>query len=360
VKTLRYLLEKEIKQFTRNAFLPKMLVAFPTLMLFLLPWAADPSIDNINVALVDRDASPRSARLARAIESTGDFRVTSFPPVYPLALEQITTGAADIILDIPPRLERDALREGTATFLLAPNGVNGTRGGLAAAYLSALLERQPDAPAPPLEVSVHARFNPRGDYKPFMVPGLMAMLLVLLCGFLPALNIVSEKERGTIEQVNVTPVNRFTFIAAKLIPYWTIGLLVLAYCILLARLVYGHAPAGSIATIYLVAIVFVSGAAGMGLIVSNHSSTMQQAMFVMFFILILFLLMSGFFTPVESMPAWARWIAALNPLKYFIQALRAVYLKGSSTADLLSPLSALTLFSFITITWAVLGYRKSR
>ncbi|MDR1273634.1 MAG: ABC transporter permease, partial [Odoribacteraceae bacterium] len=342
MKTLRFLLEKEFKQIARHPFLPKMLVAFPALMMLLLPWAADPSIDEINLGVIDRDASPHSSRLARAVAATGDFRVVSFPPSFAAALDEMATGTSDVILDIPPRLDGDLQREGAARVFIAANGVNGTRGGLATAYLVSLLEaramndRASEAPLDPpaLEVSLLNRFNPGGDYKSFMVPALVVMLMTLLCGFLPALNIVGEKESGTIEQINVTPVGKFTFIAGKLIPYWTLGAVVLAYAFLLAYLFYGLLPAGSFGTIYLFALVFVLGVAGMGLIVSNHSSTMQQAMFVMFFFLMLFLLMSGLFSPVESMPGWARGIAAFNPLKYFVQATRAVYLKGSGTGDL--------------------------
>ncbi|MDR1414294.1 MAG: ABC transporter permease [Odoribacteraceae bacterium] len=359
MKTLPFLLEKEFKQMARHLFLPKMFIIFPVIMTLLLPWAADPSIDNIPLALVDRDASPRSLRLARALTATGDFRLATRPPSFPLALEDISAGRAEIILEIPPRFSADLQREGRATLLIAANGVNGTRGGLAAAALATLVGETAGGNPLPLQLHTLQRFNPTADYKPFMIPALLVMLMTLLCGFLPALNIVGEKESGTIEQINVTPVGKFTFIAAKLIPYWLLGAVILAYGILLANLFYGLTPAGSIGTIYLFALLFVPGIAGMGLIVSNHSATMQQAMFVMFFFLILFLLMSGFFSPVESMPAWARAIAACNPLKYFVQAIRAVYLKGSAAADLREQLLALAAFALLTNAWAVWSFRKS-
>lgn len=145
-----------------------------------------------------------------------------------------------------------------------------------------------------------------------MIPALMTMVLVMLCGFLPALNVVGEKETGTIEQINVTPVSRFTFTLSKLIPYWTIGFLVLNLCMGLAWLIYGITPVGSLLTIYLATLIFILVVSGLGLIISNHSATMQQAMFVMWFCMLVFILMSGLFTPISSMPTWAKCITYAN------------------------------------------------
>lgn len=196
------------------------------------------------------------------------------------------------------------------------------------------------------------------DYKVFMVPALMVMLLTLICGFLPALNIVGEKEMGTMEQINVTPVSKLTFIAAKLIPYWAIGFIVLTVCFGIARLAYGLVPAGSILTIYVAAIVYIFAVSGFGLVISNYSSTMQQAMFVIFFFMLIFILLSGLFTPIGSMPGWAQAITVVNPLKYFILVMRQVYLKGSSAGDLLPTIGALVVFAVVANVWAVVSYKK--
>lgn len=198
------------------------------------------------------------------------------------------------------------------------------------------------------------------NYKKFMVPALMVMLLTILCGFLPALNIVSEKEVGTIEQINVTPVGKFTFIFAKLVPYWIIGFVVLTIVVLLGRFMYGIAPQGSLFTFYLLASVFVFVVSGFGLVISNYSNTMQQAMFVMFFFMLIFILMSGLFTPVESMPGWAQIITIFNPMKYFIEIMRVVYLKGSGLEALSKQIIALLGFALFFNSWAVYSYRKNR
>jgi len=254
--------------------------------------------------------------------------------------------------------------------MISANSVNGTKGTLGSSYLSAILNNYADelrkeysvpmpTVIPSFEVRSQYRFNPYLDYKVFMVPALMVMLLTMLCGFLPSLTIVGEKEAGTIEQINVTPVKKIIFVLAKLIPYWILGFTVLGICMALAALVYGIIPAGSLLTIYFFASIYVLVVSGFGLIISNYSSTMQQAMFVTFFFIMIFILMSGLFTPVSSMPQWAQAITIFNPLKYLMEVMRLVYLKGSVFSEMMSQFWALCAFGVALNTWAVLSYRKS-
>ena len=365
---IKYLLEKEFKQLLRNPILPRLLLAFPCIILLVLPWAANFEIKNINLSVVDNDRSPYSTRLVQKVASSEYFRLVDVSRSYEEAMESIEEGDADIILEIPPHFERDLLKSGVAKVLIAANTVNGTKGGLGSSYLGGIINdyAAPIRPltaggtiTPTIEIDTQGRFNPHLDYKIFMVPALMAQLLMMLCGFLPALNIVSEKEFGTIEQINVTPVSKFTFILAKLIPYWTAGIVILTISVILAHLVYGLSPVGSLWLLYFFALLFIIVISGLGLIVSNYSQTMQQAMFVMFFFLIIIILMSGLFTPINSMPQWAQHITIVNPLKYFIQVTRTVYLKGSGLDDLTTQLIALLLMAIALNGWAVFSYKKN-
>jgi ABC-2 type transport system permease protein len=173
------------------------------------------------------------------------------------------------------------------------------------------------------------------------------------------LNIVNEKEIGTIEQNNVTPVRKTTFILSKLIPNWIMGLVIMTVYLLLAALVYGLVPAGNVPVLYFFALIYIFVVSGLGLIISNHSSTMQQAMFMMFFFMIIMILLSGLFTPVESMPQWAQTVTLFNPLRYFVEIMRMVYLKGSNILQLGHQLIALVLFALVLNAWAIVSYRKS-
>lgn len=351
--TLRYLIEKEFKQLARNSFLPRLILLFPCMMMLIIPWAATLEIEDLRIVIIDNDHSPSSERLVHRIEASPYFKLTGLPDTYRDGLEAIEKDRADMLLEIPRGFEKEHVNGRPASALVAVNAVNGTKGGLGSSYLSQIL-------APAGNTSIRYLFNPHLEYKNYMVPALMTMLLVLLCGFLPALNVVGEKEAGTIEQINVTPVSRFTFILSKLLPYWLIGFIVLNLCMLLAWLVYGLTPSGNIFCIYIATIVFTFVVSGLGLVISNYSATMQQAMFVMWFCMLIFILMSGLFTPISSMPQWAQCITYANPLRYFMEIMRMVYLKGSSLTDILPQLGTLAIFATVLYLWAIVSYKKQQ
>lgn len=351
--TLRYLIEKEFKQLARNSFLPRLILLFPCMMMLIIPWAATLEIEDLRIVIIDNDHSPSSERLVHRIEASPYFKLTGLPDTYRDGLEAIEKDRADMLLEIPRGFEKEQVNGRPASALVAVNAVNGTKGGLGSSYLNQIL-------APAGNTSIRYLFNPHLEYKNYMVPALMTMLLVLLCGFLPALNVVGEKEAGTIEQINVTPVSRFTFILSKLLPYWLIGFIVLNLCMLLAWLVYGLTPSGNIFCIYIATIVFTFVVSGLGLVISNYSATMQQAMFVMWFCMLIFILMSGLFTPISSMPQWAQCITYANPLRYFMEIMRMVYLKGSSLTDILPQLGTLAIFATVLYLWTIVSYKKQQ
>ena len=362
---LRYLLEKEFRQFFRNRFLPKMVVVFPCMALLVFPWAASHEIRGIRLCVVDSDHGALSGRLVRKVASSGYFELVRSTPDPREAMRAVDADEVDAILEIPHGFGDGEGRGEPRPAMVSANTVNGTKGGLANAYLSSVVSdfvREVGA-APPrtgrIEVVPQMRFNPHLRYQSMMVPALLVMILTMICGFLPALNIVSEKEAGTIEQINVTPVPKFLFVLAKLVPYWIIGMVVISIGLLIAHFVYGLSPQGGIATVYLLSAIYILVVSGLGIVISNHSETMQQAMFVMFFFVMVFNLMSGLFTPIESMPDWAQATSWINPLAYYIDAIRRVYLKGSGIADLAHPFVALGLLAVFFNSWAVLSYRKT-
>lgn len=361
---IKYLLEKEFKQIRRNKFLPKLIFIYPMMMMILLPWAANLDVKDINISVVNLDRSQVSKKLVDKIAASAYFNLNNVSLSFEQALKSLEKKDADIILEIPYGFEEALMKEGFAKVLISANAVNGTKGGMGSAYLASIVsdysrELNSKNFASKIDIIPQNRYNPTMDYKKFMVPALMAMLLTILCGFLPALNIVSEKEAGTIEQINVSPVGKFTFILAKLIPHWIIGFIVLTTAVLFGRYMYGIAPQGNLFTFYLLASVFVFVVSGLGLVISNYSNTMQQAMFVMFFFMLIFILMSGLFTPIESMPGWAQAITMFNPMRYFIEIMRMVYLKGSGLESLTKHIFALLSFAVFFNVWAVISYRKS-
>ena len=193
-----------------------------------------------------------------------------------------------------------------------------------------------------------------------MIPALFAILLMLMTGFLPALNIVGEKEKGTIEQINVTPVSKWSFILAKLIPYWLIALFLITICLVLSWLIYGITCQGNLLLVYLLAMLLALFFSSLGLIISNYSDTMQQAIFVMWFFVVCMLLLSGLFTPTRSMPHFAYLTTYVNPMHYFIDAIRTVFVRGGDFYNIAHQVLALSGISSLMAVWAVVSYRKNQ
>ena len=341
---LKYLIQKEFLQMRRNTFLPKLIFLFPIMVMCVMPWVMNMEVKNIVVDVVDHARTTESQRLVHRIEASRYFVFNGQKPSYEAALRDIETSRADIVLEVSPDEQ----------VLIAANAVNGTKGAIGSSYLSQIVLDQPDA-----ATSVLSLYNQHLDYKVFMIPALMGILLMMLCGFLPALNIVGEKETGTIEQINVTPVSKWSFILAKLIPYWLIALVVISVSLLLAWLVYGITCQGSLWLVYLLSVLMALTFSSLGLIISNHSDTMQQAMLVMWFFVVCLMLLSGLFTPVRSMPSWAYATTYVNPMHYFIDAIRTVFVRGGSLADILHQVLALAVFAVVMGVWAVRSYRKN-
>lgn len=366
---LKFLLEKEFKQLLRNKSLPRMVIMMPLLALAIFPLVANFNIRNINLAVVDHNHSAYSARLIQKITASGYFRLTAVSPDNNRALLTIEQDKADVILEIPPRFEQDLIAGKASDVLISANTVNGMKGGLISAYLMGIVndfsadirqEWLQDGPTVPVfEIVPRYGFNPHLEYRYTMVPAIMMMMLAMLTGFLPALNIVGEKEKGTIEQMNVTPVGKFTLIISKLIPYWVVGFIVLTICFFVAWLFYGMVSVGGYLSIYVFAAVFILAFSGFGLVISNYAATVQQGMFIMFFFVISFILLSGLYTPVGSMPEWTQVFSRFSPLRYMVEVLRFVFLKGSGFFDLRWHLAALCGFAVFFNGWAVLSYRKN-
>ncbi len=365
MRTLLVLLDKEFRQFRRNAFLPKLVFIFPIMVMLVIPWVTTMDVRHVGVSVVDNDHSELSRRIIQKIEASDYFSLGEITEDYDEAFVGIESGDVDVILTIPADFERALTDVSPKRISVDVNGINALKGGLGSQYMMQLImgtfaeyQRELGVVTAVDLITVQNRYNPTLNYKHFMIPALMIMLLIVLCGFLPALNLVGEKEKGTIEQINVTPVNRFTFTLAKLIPYWIVGFIVLTIAMLLAWLIYGLVPQGSLWSIYLSAILFVFTMSGMGVIIANYSATMQQTMFVMFFFVLVFILMSGLFTPISSMPDWAAKVTYVLPPRYFIEAMRSVYLKGTLFTELWINYVALAGFAILFCSVAAWSYKK--
>ena len=360
MKILGALLRKEIKMMKRNPLIMRVIVMLPLMVMLVVPLIATMDVKNVSVIVIDNDRSMLSSRIIANINATEDIEVAAICGTQNEAMADIESGAGDVILTIPYEFSK------TLSGLdVEANGVNATKGMLGAQYvissatgtLRQWISEQGVSPQT-IETSIINRYNPTLNFRNYMIPALMVVLIIIICGFLPALNLVSEKESGTIEAMNVTPVGKFTFVLSKLIPFWVIGIVVVTIGMIVGWLVYGLKPVGSVGTIYLASILFSLVMSGLGVTVANKSATMIQSIFIMFAFIMIFQLMSGLFTPISSMPAAARYFTYLIPPRYYIEIMRAVYLKGATIPDLTVQFASLGILAAALCTIATLTYKK--
>lgn len=359
---LRYLIQKEFLQIRRNAFLPRLIVIFPIMMICVMPWVMNQEVKNIRVDVVDNDRSTLSRQLVHSIEASNYFIFNGQKPTYRAALKDIEAMDADVVLVIPLHYSRDLTQGRRPQVLIAANAVNGTKGSMGSAYLSQIVTAhvEPSVAAMQAKLSTLFLYNKHLNYKVFMIPALFAMVMMLMCGFLPTLNIVGEKEAGTIESINITPVPKWAFILAKLIPYWLIALFVIVVNILLSWLIYGITCAGPLWLVFVLAMLLALFWSSFGLIISNYGDTMQQAVFVMWFFVVCMLLLSGLFTPVRSMPHLAYLTTYVNPMHYFVDGIRTVFVRGGDFHSIAHQLLALLVIASLMAVWAIKSYRKNQ
>lgn len=370
MRTLKFLLQKEFRQVFRDPAILRMIFIMPVIQLLVLPWAADYEVKNIHLSVVDHDHSAYSRQLISKITASGYFQLQDYNPSYTAAIHDIEQDKADLVLEIPASFEKDLVKENESSLFMAINAINGAKASLGGAYLRSIIQDYNReirlkwiqfprfSPETNITVTSSNWFNPLLNYKYFMVPGILVILVTMVGSFLASLNIVREKEIGTIEQINVTPVKKYQFILGKLVPFWVLGLLILSIGLLISRLAYGIVPAGYYLTIYVFAAVYLLAVLGLGLLISTFTSNQQQAMLISFFMMMIFILLSGLYTSIDSMPVWAQWITRFNPVSYFIEVMRMVVLKGSGLSDIRNHLLIVLGFGVVLNTWAVISYRK--
>jgi len=362
MRTLLLLLRKEFILFRKNKFIPKVALIFPCMVILVIPLVTTMDVRHVGVAVVNRDNSQLSRNIISALNNSDLFYVT-IATDYEAAMERIRRGDSDVILEIPHDFQQSIDLAVANPPHISANGVNGIKGSLGSRYVSESVMRTVAA-YKGMEiqelVTVEYLYNPTLEYRNNMIPALMIMLLIMLCGFLPALNMVGEKETGTIEQMNVSPVKTWVFVLSKVIPYWIIGLIDISLAMLIAKWVYGLTPAGSLMGIYCATLLFIFVMSGLGIIIANHSDRMSQSMFLMFFIVVVFVLMSGLLTPISSMPQWAQVTTYALPPRYYIDIMRSIYLKATSLSALWQQYCILLVFALFVNIMAALTYRKQQ
>lgn len=349
-----------------------MIFIMPIIQLLIMPLAADYEVKKINISIVDHDRSSYSRDLISDITASGYFRLVDYGHSFDEAFSYVESNTADLILEIPLNFEKGMVRDGLQKLFIAVNAINGTKANLGATYLNTIIKQYnadlqldlinagANQGAIKIDLNNLNWFNPYLNYKVFMVPGILVILVTMVGAYMCSLNIVKEKEEGTIEQINVSPIKKHHYILGKLIPFWIIGIVIFSIGFFgVSWMVYGIVPLGSIALLYCYLALFLIALLGFGLLVSTYSDNQQQAMSIAFFFIMIFILMSGLFTPIESMPEWAKVVAHFNPVTYFIEVMRMVVLKGSGLPHIKNHIVIMLAFAIVFNCWAILNYRKT-
>ena len=371
MRILFYLLRKEFMQIRRNKAILPMIFAVPVIQMMVLVYAANFEMKGIQLAVTDRDMSDTSAKITATFNGNAFFAVQQLSVSQTDPDECLKKGDADALLVIPADFERQLFREQEAQIQLLVDAVDGNKAQLVAAYCRSVLGKVNrdlasrmagmTSQAAPVQIRVADNFwyNPRLDYKWFMAPGILAILVTVIGMFMSGLNLVREKEMGTVEQMNVTPVLKTQFILAKLIPFWIIGMFDLAFGLIIARILFSLPLEGSWFVLFGMTAIYLVGVLGMGLLLSTFAETQQQMLFLTFFFALVFILMGGIFTPSESMPEWAQTLNRGNPMYYFMRTLRMIILKGSGWYDLREEIISLVVLGTFFVTLAIRRYRKT-
>lgn len=372
MRTVLLLLQKEFLQIFRNRAMLPIIFVFPIIQLVILSFAATHDIKNIALAVLDQDRSSTSRQLIGKMTASGYFVLTEMPQSDKAGFEMIESDKADLLLTIPAHFEKDILKKQPTKLQMQVNAINGQKAGLAASYAGEVIKEfqisdfemriggRPNQSAIRIpKPEIRYWYNPSLDYKTFMVPGILGELVAMLVLILSAMNVVREKEIGTIEQINVTPIRKWQFILGKLLPFLFIGLFDLALGLTVGKLLFNIPMEGDLWLVFAFCVVNIFCVLGIGFFISNFADTQQQAMFMAWFFMVIFILMSGLFTPIESMPAWAQALTVPNPIAHFVTVMRLVLLKGSGWLDIRYNFFVMIGLGVLFNALAVWTYRKT-
>ncbi|MBO6525093.1 MAG: ABC transporter permease [Balneolaceae bacterium] len=350
MSTIRFLLRKEFLQIFRNKSMLPIIFVMPVIQLLVLSFAATYELKEVNFALVDMDRSIVSQQLITQMQATGYFELWDEYTSTERAVQEMDKGVVSLVMVIPKDFSNDFATGTKSEIQLIIDAVDGSTAGLIQSYASSIITefgRKRNGNAIVRIASVGGNlsksinlisvnwYNPQLDYLTYMVPGILVVLVSMIGLFLSGMNIVREREIGTIEQLNVTPLTKSQFMIGKLVPFWIIGMFDLLVGLALARFGFEIPFLGNLFTILIIAGIYLILIQALGLFISTITDTQQQAMFIAWFIMVVFILMGGLFTPIESMPGWAQDLTLGNPVAYFIKIMRMVLLKGAGWKEVL-------------------------
>jgi ABC-2 type transport system permease protein len=360
------MLWKEFVQMRRDRMTLALMLAIPAMQLVLFGFAIRTEVRDVPTVVLDEARSSESRALAAVLENTGNFRLVGRVEGRDALRAEIESGRARAALVIPPGYTADVKRGRTASAQVIVDAADpmSSSAAISGAALAAqarsqaLLANRPAPPAP-LEVRVRPWYNPALRSEVYIVPGLVGVLLSLTLILITSLSITRERERGTLEQLVVTPIDKTSMMLGKIVPFVLVGYVQMTVVLLLGRFLFGVPVRGSIPALYAITFAFMMASLGLGLLVSTVARTQAQAMQLSFMLLLPNILLSGFMFPREAMPDPIRWASNLLPLTHYLQVLRGVLLRDAALPSLLPDAGVLLLMAAVIVGLSVRRFSKT-
>jgi ABC-2 type transport system permease protein len=360
------LIRKEFQQFQRDKRMRGIVIIAPVMQIIVLGYAANMDVKDVPMAVYDQDRSSESRDLVRAFVASGSFLLAAAPDSNRAVQEDLSAGKAEIAIIVPPGFGADLRGSGTPSLQMLVDGSRSNTAAVGLAYASSVANNFALRFAPgsvrialPVEARTRVWYNPELKSRVFMIPGVFALLLMVITIILTSLAIVKEKESGTLEQLIVTPLRKAELIAGKLAPFVIISLVLICFALAACALFFGIVPRGSIFLLFLLSLALVFSTLGIGLLVSTFARTQQQAMmFSIFFFMFPMMILSGFVFPIANMPVPIRAITYLMPLRYYMIIVRGIFLKGSGIELLWPQLWPLLVIGMVVVSFSIARFRK--
>lgn len=408
MRVILILIKKEFLQVFRNPLLLSILVVAPIVEFMIFPFCADYEIKVLDIAFIDNDHSQVSRDIINNFNSSEIFVSHGLLSSKKQADRMMKHDKIDLLVEIPHNFEQNLYRGGATQIAVTANAINSMKAGIGTGYVqeiiggymrgfmmehgavmmqqsssmaqmqeaaaarnkrdgktsSSMLMLQPTAASVPtmpatINISNIYWYNEQMNYKNLIVPGILVILVTLIGCYVTALNLVREKEIGTIEQVNVTPIKRWQFLLGKMIPFWLLGITEFIAGLVIMKFIFGISIQGSVPLLLGITAIYLLVMLGLGFFISSVSENQLQSMFIVLFLFIVFVLLSGVFTPTEGMPDWARYINWVNPMSFYIEVIKKIILKGSEFISVQKETIVLAVMAVIVNVGALLSYKES-
>ena len=369
---IKHLLIKEFKQIFRTREMLAIMFGVPVVQLIVLGFTITNEVKNVSLIISDRDNSQISREIVRTFNQTDRFTIVDYITDQRKIETALQNWQAQVALVIPGGFSKDYQRGRTGEIQLLADGLDGNTAGIALGYAQQLLvpfltpstaniqfiNRQGASAIHLVQMDERMWFNENLDNAQYMIPGIICVLITVISMMLSSINLVREKEIGTLEQLMVTPIKKYQLLLGKILPFLILTFIELGIVTFFGRLIFSVEIQGSYLLLAGLSFLFLFTTLGLGIFISTITSTQQQAMFVSWFFMVFMIMVSGFFIPIDNMPDFIQKLTYLNPMRYYLYIVRDIIQKDAAWFYLLKDAIPMTLYGLLIFVISTLKFQK--